>query len=355
MNLNFNQNIALLVFFGIIISACSKQDIPDVPIENDPVFTVQGTIDNKEINLQAGVNNAYMETKIQTLNNIDYSYSTLGNSTNSFAASFYSSAPDIPNLANEFNELTQYLIAENLTGNALLTIAPTDFQNSQYIQSIQWQVDGIDQNGNTLEIFEPGKYNICASVLFTNDSTITTVCNQVIVGYERNAQFDIKWTNNSNSVNCYIDQSNQNISSIDWYVNGTFATNSLSLDYNGTDDRIKVKALINFDNGAQYERTVFINRNDPNKSIEDWTNTSSSSQIVWNNTVKISLDIDGVTYESMQNSMNNAELTVQSIEDYSNTPKVVKKLIGQLQIPFQNKSTGQTVLSDLHLQIAVQK
>ena len=71
-----NRYLVGLLAAVVILSSC-KKDKFDVPESNDPVFVVNGTIDNEAFQLVAGDAGAYMITGTMDINNVDFFYGNL--------------------------------------------------------------------------------------------------------------------------------------------------------------------------------------------------------------------------------------------------------------------------------------
>lgn len=355
MKMKTHKKLFLFFVSCFLIAACNKKELPEIPEENNPIFQVTGTIGDQNINFQAGENNVVMTTSIKSWNNINYGSGIIGNNNSSFSTSMYKHSVDISSLEGAFNELNSYPIANEIVGLSFLHISPDHFENSQYIESIHWTVDGEAQPESDLNMQTPGRYDVCAKVDFVTGFSATT-CNTIVVGFKRNADFQVRWDlTPSNVVKCYIANSDLNVSEIKWYVNDTFVSDNLNYNYSDVSDQFHLKAEVLFENGAAYERTVFVNRSEQNFSIGDWANKSLNTTLRWDNNASFAFEKDGVVYQSVQTSNNDASFIVEEINNFSSNQSSheVKKITGTLNIPFKNTATGEIVTSDLMLEIGV--
>lgn len=350
------NNILLYLFLSLLFTACKKDELPNVPEENIPVFTVEGSIGDEKIYMYAGENDVFMQTNIDSFNNVKLSTGQIGNDKQSLSISVFNSNVDKPALADNFMEVSSFPIANESEEISLLSITQEDFENHQYIQEIEWTVDGeSQQSGSKVQIESPGKYTICAEVEFITGSSETT-CNTIIVGYKRHADFQLKWnTIENNIIDCFIASTEQTVSEVKWYVNDTFKEEGLEYQYDGTENTFHLKAEISFENGAQYTREVYIDRFDDVLSVGDWASTEQTTSFKWDSNISLTFEKNGVTYKSIQNAVNDAQFTVDKMTDYSNnnTNHEVKKIKGSLLVPFKNMTTGEVVDSDLKMEIGV--
>ena len=356
MNLKRYKIVFMLFTLSILIIGCAKEEIPNIPSENSPLFSVSGSIGNENISIIAGENEAYMKTSTIELNNLTSNHGILSDANQSFSMLMFRSNHNVVSYSNNFAELSEYRIADDYGATNLLEISIIDFQNNDYIHSIQWTIDNHDQSGYDLIIEEPGKYNVCAEVEFTNGS-IEKTCNSIIVGYERSVDFQLKWHSLSdNSVKSYIESSSNTVTAVEWYLNDSIVSDEIEYMYNGNYDHFHLKAKVTFQNGTEATREIYVNRTYEHLSIGDFANKEQATSLRWDNNVRFTFEKNGIAYESRHNLNNDSHFIVTEIEEYygTTTTQQVKKIKGTLNIPFKNLMTGETIMSDLDIEIGVE-
>lgn len=348
-------NLLILLSVALVFGACRKDELPDVPNENNPVFNIQGTLGNQSLALHAGKKGAYMDTEVKSWNNVDFYSGRLGSENTSLSISLYPSSIDIPNTNKEFEELSEYEIADPTGVSSLLTLSSEDFEFNQNIENIQWTIDDEPQTTAELNVLEPGKYMVCAEVNFSTGFSEST-CNTVIVGYERNADFQLKWNMlGGGTIESYIDAPNSSVEEVQWYLNDEWVSDSIHYLNSGTFETFHLKAVVKFANGTVAEREVFIDRYSKELSIEDYASMEQSTNLRWDNKVQFTIQIDGETYVSVQNGNDDAKLIIDEIVDFDSDEEThqVKVLKGTLNIPFKNTQTQEVIPGDFEVEIGV--
>ena len=353
-----NKQLTYLVLLtGLVLLSfgCKKKDLPPIPYENNPVFNVVGTIDNETIDLHAGQNDAFMLTKIQSLNGVDQFTGLLSNGNTSMGIRFFDSKVDIPTLSGNFVALDNYEISAAYGTTPLLKISSGDFSNSSSIINIIWKIDGVEQSDSTLRIFEPGKYNVCAKIFFSNGQNATT-CNSIVVGYQTNADFVLNWEIIQNeAIKAVIDAPNNTVASIKWFIDDVLLGESIELNHFNIPNTFRLKAEVKFQNGVVSTREVFVNKSADDYSIEDFVLIGQETNLKWDSSVHFTVEKNGITYQSVNGEINNSVFHITDISNYQsngNGPNV-KLLKGTLESPFSNTSTGGTVNGTFQIEIGV--
>lgn len=348
-----------LIYFLIISSltalnySCSKKDLPEIPYENSPVFNVTGTINNSAIDLHAGENNAFMLAKLEEFNGIPLFTGQLSNGETSMIIHIYDANTDIPTLSGNFIEKQNYVISEQYGSTPLLKISIDDFSNSSEIEHIIWTIEGVQQTSSTLMIYEPGKYNICAELVFTNGEEAKT-CNSIIVGYKNNADFSINWDIIQNyTISAFVESPSNTIKTVKWFVDDVLQSDSIELTLNNISERFTLKAEVEFQNGVVSKREVFINKSLSYYNIEDFTLIGQKTALKWDTSVSFSIINEGKIYQSINDV--NSSFIINDISDYGTNADgtKVKLLKGQLNSLFSNQTTGAIVNGSFQIEIGI--
>jgi len=348
-----------LTYFLIISSlialnySCSKKDLPVIPYENSPIFNVTGTINNSAIDLHAGENNAFMLAKLEEFNGVPQFTGQLSDGETSMAIQIYDANTDIPTLSGNFIEKQNYVFGEQFGSTPLLKISVNDFSNSGEIEHIIWTIDGIQQTSSTLTIYEPGKYNICAELVFTNGEEAKT-CNSIIVGYKNNAEFSINWDIIQNyTITAFLEAPSNTIKNVKWFIDDVLQSDSIELMLNNISNRFTLTAEVEFQNGVVSKREVFINKSLSFLNVEDFTLIGQKTSLKWDTSVSFTIVKEGKTYQSINDV--NSSFIINDISDYGTNADgtKVKLLKGQLNSPFINQTTGATVNGSFQIEIGL--
>lgn len=349
----------LLLLIGLIALSlgCKKKDLPHIPYENNPVFNIEGTINNETVDLHAGENNAFMISKVEKLNGINQFTGRLNDGSTSMSIHMFNSNVDIPTLLGNFIELENYTIAEHYGNSSLLEITKNDFANASTIDYIVWTVNGAQQSNSTLAIYEPGRYTICAKAHFFNGSEATT-CNSISVGYKSNTDFVLNWEIQQNqTVNAFINTSESTVESIKWYIDDVFIADEITLNQSNIPNKFHLKAEVRFQNGVVAKREVFINKTTNEYSIEDFVLIGHKSPLEWDTSVQFTVVKNGITYQSINGASSNSTFSVNDISDYKSTADgseaKVKLVKGTLDCSFLNTSSGGVVNGTFQIEIGV--
>lgn len=353
--MNGYSKIALILSIALAFIGCTKDEITPNPPSNDPVFSVSGTIDGHSIDLEAGENNSYMHTGIVNLNGVDYYRGALARETDKVQISVADGILDIPEVNTDIMSAGEIMIAPNHGGDALAVLSEDLFSNKQYIEEITWTVDGVAQSDETVYITKPGKYEICADVIFTGGSTAST-CNTMLIGYQKNVNPVLKYIiGQSDQVIGFIDSPNNEIETIKWYRNDVLVTEGLTYNDSLTGlISFALKARIEYANGSIREREIWVNRTNPYFKIEDLSNIENQSNLIWDNKAIIEVDINGDKYVS-DPSLSSHKITIDNSWEYGTNSDgdKVTFIEGSLNSTFRNQVTGEIVEGSFNIRFGL--
>lgn len=292
---------------GFLISSCDKHSI-DVPQSNDPVFKASGTIDSDEFTLVAGDDNAFMFTSMKTENNVSVFSGELSNGDLSIEMDIYDGLLDIPNHSVINSLPSQHTFSRMLT-SPIAVLSKDAFPNADVINYVSWIVDGGAPVLNNLEITEPGKYQVCAEIVFWDGSS-NTLCSDLVLGYKRHANFHIKhFLNQSGSLTAYVDDPQVAIERIRWYMDNEFVSEDSQLLFSElSQDNHILRAEVLFENGVKRSKNMIVDGSLNGKFIDDLTffETGTLALINRDFNIRIKLKENGTVYSSdiINNSLN---------------------------------------------------
>jgi uncharacterized protein YkvS len=353
LNKYFTFLIAIL-----LLNSCSKDTIEPLPEDNSPVFNVSGQIDGQAISISAGEIGAFMNTSTTLRNNVKQFNGSLENAQTDFSITFSDGMLDIPNFNSNIEDFEAFAIAPYTYGQPLAKYSIENFPNGQYIYNIEWSVDGEAQSGSTLEIYEPGKFNICASITFTDGSQGSS-CNEVLVGYQKNVNSVLRHiiTQNYNTI-AYLDSPNEAINSIDWSINDNVVATSNSQNYKADSlsfDYYRLGAKVTFQNGVERKKEIFVNTQNANNYIGDFSILENQSTLKWDHSATVIVRHNEKEYRAIQNSSNTANIIVNDVVSFSNNSSgdQVSIFKGTLNCSFIDLSTEEIVDGEFEFSFGV--
>jgi hypothetical protein len=303
-----------LLLFSVALVSCRKDELPDLPTSNDPVFRITGDIDGIPVEFIAGLDGFELTSEKIVVNGVPQLHSLLSNGNHTFQLTFASGNLDQPE-SIAVNPAT--IPSWALTGypaEPVLVIGKQHFSNAQNIQSLSWKVDGVQQAEELLIIQEPGVYNICLTVLFKNNKE-EEICQEMILGYKKNARNHLRYLiGNDNHIIAFFDNPEDAIERVQWFINDSLiASEKLNLVIPVQQTRFKLSGIAHSANGTVREKTIFIDRSGQNQYIEDLTFFEYQSSINWDNKPRISIFHQGKTYRSIISSGN---IVIDHVDDF---------------------------------------
>lgn len=347
--------LSLLIIICLLSAQCKKDDMPEIDQNSDPIFNIDGTLGEAVISLHAGQKDAFMHTSVDQFNNVNLYSGELTNGKTAFKIQVFPSYIDVPTLYNNFTEKDIYKVAQPFGSEALFTLSADDFPFYDLINKISWTVDNVQQPSSTLKIVEPGKYSVCADILFSNGETART-CNTIIVGYQLHAKYKLQFTLGPDlTLEAKINAPDNEVSKVSWYINDELQSDAINLQTANLPEKFHLKAKVEFENGAVGTREVFINKSFSGYSIPDFTNLGQKSSLTWDNTILITILNNDKTYVSTKDISSPSQFKINKISDYKANSKgnEVKLISGKLTVPFKNKDSGVISSGDFKIDFGI--
>lgn len=346
--MNYTVKYLFLVLIILISSSCKKDKI-EIPESNDPVFTVSGHFDGEAFNIIAGDNGSYMHTMTNIENGVNVFSGIISNENLSIEVGVFDGNLDVISTGVPSSNIAP--IFSSISATPIATLSKNAFQNSSNINYIKWSIDGIDMGTNDVQIYEAGKYNVCAEIHFYDGSN-KALCNKLLLGFNHNATFDLKTTllgNGNVKIHPY-NQSDQT-SSVQWYLNDVLTSTSDTFQLNLPSDLQKITAKVHFENGTVKTKSILVNGYNEQQNIEDFSifETQSEAFIPRDFNVKVTIKKGNETYRSdlANNVSSNIIISDISYFGLNNSGKEVYKITGVLNC--KERKVGTTSDSDLKL------
>ena len=304
--------VTALLFVFAIAAGC-KKEVQNLPPSNDPVFRVSGTFGTEAVQVTAGQDGAYMNTWVDNVKGVNCYKGKLCDSDFEIELGIYAGDIDIAGFAPaHITNATQFQWA-CLSSEPLVRLSKDSLTNSSLIDNIKWFIDGVQAGVNDLNIYRPGKYEICALVKFT-DQTQSNVCNELIVGYEKNAAFRIQHFLGQNSVlKSWVEVEAGEIASVKWISDGEYIGEGQNLGTILNQEQHIIEAEVAFTNGTKRNRSILIDGSLSGKYIDDFARLERNNIINWDYKAILKIRKNGVDYSSLNAQNDTQSITISSI------------------------------------------
>ena len=310
--LSVRKYIVAIIGVSVLMITSCKKHTPEVAQSNDPVFSTAGNFDGESFSLVAGDDNAYMFTMLNVENGVNLYSGKLSNGDFSIELGIYDGFVDYQSQVIH-SELPEDLLYASSSSNALLVLDRELFANVDMISQVKWIIDGDFVDYNYVEIYEPGIYDVTAEITFT-DSTVETLSSELIVGYERHANFQIKhYLNQNGHLSAWVDHGEEAIEKVRWFLDGVPVSDDSQVQMDLTSQSYNLRAEVSFVNSVVRKKTMLVDGSLSGKFIDDLTFLETGILTLQNQDYKLLLKVekDNQTYWSsyVDNNSNNVELT----------------------------------------------
>lgn len=303
--------VVALGITALLITSCKKHTV-EIPQSNDPVFRADGSFDGEAFSLVAGDDSAYMYTMLLEDNGVDLFTGKLSNGNFSIELGVYNGLVDFPThqIISEFPEVFNFSFSSSVP---LLILNREMFANADLINEVIWYVDGDLAGINMVEINEPGVYQVTAIITFA-DSSINTLSSELIVGYERHADFQIKHYLNQNGVlSAWIDAPSVPTEKVEWYLNDSLISSLSNMGAILDHVNYNLRADVYFENRVVRSKSMIIDGSLSGKFIDDLSIFEMNILTLQNQdfNIRLKVDKDNEIYSSAcaNNSSNNVQIT----------------------------------------------
>ena len=306
-------NYILILLSATLLGSCKHEVIP-APVSNSPIFGIEGTFDDSPLSYVAGVDGMNMKPTVLTANGINIYNGVLGDGESYFQLEIFNGDIDFPTQPKiNFNSIQEIAFVP-YDQETLWSIKKMDLPGSG-VDEITWFVNGAQQVIlDDLKLNKPGKYEICAKIRF-EDQTESTLCRQVIVGFRKNADFNLNFDIVSGSkLIASVSNTLGAITGVNWFLNETLIATGLEIDTLLDNDKYLLRAEVTFGNGIVLDRSALVDVSWQANHVPDFTAYANATTNTWDNKARITLFKDGKKYSS--ENYHNAEklITVDQIE-----------------------------------------
>jgi len=325
------------ILIGVVLifafSAC-KKDQMIIPESNDPVFRLDGTFGSENISVVAGDNNGFMHTMTEMENGVEVVSGRLADDAVSIELGIYHGG--LNNLNEAFDaSMSLTPIFSEYHGYTLATLSKNQFVNSANISNIEWVIDDGQPIMDSVEIKEPGKYNVCAHIIYNNGMSPQTLCNEVIVGYNRYQNESINFENNVGlgGASTWINNELGTVEYVDWYYNGEFYVRADSCFNNLGNQMYELTAEVHYTNSVIQRKSMLVDGGANGATIEDFTIFEDNAlNIIQDYNIRVKINNNGSIYRSdyADNSSSVVEITSVELYGTNNQGKQVYKVLASV-------------------------
>lgn len=306
------MHLYYLLITSLVLLSC-KKELDEIPESNSPIFFINGTIGENVIDLKVDEGIANFESNELDVNGVKFFNGTLISSDFELEIGLFDGNLDQSSISvNDLKNLPQLSFIQTNSSD-LFYANKYYFNNPQIISSIEWFVNGAFYCNNTISINQPGRYSICAKVIYIDQSE-NTICNDVILGYKKTAVFSLEYElESNNNLYAWIYEDNATVSSVSWYVDGQFECNCLVLTKQLDNQVHEIKANISFINGTKRTRTIIVDGDNDKKSIIDFAFLENLADVKNDFKAKIKYKEGGVEYSSDEVNNSDGKFEVKEI------------------------------------------
>ncbi|GEM_PF-582222 len=318
----WGRKIVVLSTLSLLSLTACKKDIVEIPEANDPVFRTSGTMGAETFEIVAGDNGAYMHTMTLVENNVDVFSGRISDGTFSVEMGIYDGNVDMPavqpalligNLSPSFSlDSEQPLI--KLSKAELASMAA-----GQYIDQIEWFVNGDFVGLNEAVITRPGKYEVCAEIMYLDGAT-ASLCNEIIAGYELSANYMIDFSiAEAGALTASIDNMGNEMSAVKWFVDGDEIWSGEFCQTSVTAGPHILTSEVRFVNGVTRRKSALIDGSNWQHACNDFTIFEFQAPTpidARDFNVRLLIERNGKQYSSELVNNENSSVSITGIEYY---------------------------------------
>jgi len=338
------------ILFGLLLigafSSCQKSQI-EIPESNDPIFRIDGSFGSENISIVAGDNNGFMYTMTSVVNGVDVVSGRLKDDAISIELGIYNGGINKMNEEFDANMSLTPMFSEHYDF-AIATLSKDLFINAANIESIEWIIDGGPPIMNSVEIYEPGRYSVCATVKFNNTQQPVNLCNEVIIGYNRyqNEAINFNIDAGVGGASTWINNELGTIEYVDWFYDGSFYLRGDSC-FKALDNQMhELVAEVHYNNGVIQLKNMRIDGSVSGRTLEDFTMFEDASMdFLQDYNIKVNVIKAGVSFYSEFANNETSEVEITNVELYglNDQGNQVYKVNGMVSCSVSDTFGGNTI------------
>lgn len=341
----------------LLLYSCKKEEvvlIDEGGVAVEPVFTAYGNMPEGILNLQAGIDGAYMSTFTLNQNGVPLNFGELTDyNGNAVAIGLHLGKDNSPEAFIAAAQDTIRFIRP--WNNPYFQFVKNNLSNSASIISIDWTVNGQAASLNDLTISQSGYYSICANVSFAGGET-KQICNDYLFGYYDPYQPQINFSSTGGNVSANL-SALSNVNTVKWKMDGNLISSSASMNYGLTSGIHVLSAEVGFSDGKVMTRSVIVSGNNSDHYFGDYHEYQIPLPVEYLEDFKAEMSVlsKGNAYEVM-NENNEAYILVEKIEYFGLNAQnnEVYKLTAKVHAPMVPSSGGSLYHTDLQIVFGIE-
>lgn len=311
------QHYILILLIASLLGGCKREEIP-TPISNVPIFGIEGSLGSDSISLIAGIDNVILAPSLLKANGVTIYSGKLSDDNTYFQLNIFNGNIDFPDQPRfDVSSINEIFLAPSNNG-VLWYASKADFPNASSIVDLKWYLDGVESSTpNELSIYKPGRYQVCAKVVF-EDASESTLCREITVGFRKNADFEMQYqVVSASNIEASV-TSSQTISSINWFIDETLVSTDLSINVPLPTGKYLLRSEVKFDNGIVLNRATLVDVSWNGNGIADFSSFAVQTTDIWDNTAVLTIFKGGKAYTSDTELNAGKSIAVEEIKFYTN-------------------------------------
>lgn len=266
----------LIICFGALLAlaSCKKEKV-DILETNTPVFHLSGEWNEESIELIAGDEGVFMYTFTGTENGVDLFSGSLGTSNEYVELSIYNGNIDVNELLIE-DVLGSFTPGFAGVDQIEYEVNADDFIQSAFVDEVKWYLNGAFKGTDSFIITEPGKYEICGEVTYS-DQSVDTLCNEIIVGYAVHAHSNASLNSQLGYIQANIQATSVAINKVNWFLEGQAIGSGNYLNHYIGDETKHLTAEITYANGITRTKSFLVNGYQANRNVLDFSSLENQN------------------------------------------------------------------------------
>ena len=343
MNCKFILTGVLLI---LAVSAC-KKDQMIIPESNDPVFRLDGTFGSENISVIAGDNNGFMYTMTDMENGVEVVSGRLADDLVSVELGIFNGG--LNNSNEEFHaSMSLTPVFSEFHGYTIASLSKNLFVNSASIENIEWVIDDGQPIMDSVDILEPGKYKVCAYIMYNNSMAPKTLCNEVIIGYNQyqNESINFEISTGAGGAATWINNDQGTVEYVDWFYDGVFYVRADSCFKTLGNQMYELTAEVHYANSVVQTKNMLVDGGVNGGTIEDFTIFEDNAlSIIQDYNIRVKVNSNGVIYRSDYSENNSSVVEITSVELYGTNSQgnQVYKVVASVNCNVSNNQGGNTI------------
>ena len=313
------KNWILIAILGLATVACRKDKIEPLPVNNEPVFYMNGTFGDQPIAMQAGVDQAYVAYNVDNRFGMKYTSGKMVFADHFLQMGIFEGSTNIESwLANVSADSLH--VASQIV-EPLAHFSKNFCTNIARINKINWYINGALASGESLTVYQPGFYQICAEYQFVTGE-VKTVCNDMFIGFSHALDVQAKHLiSGNNNLKLWLEGNDiDQIQSLKWFLDDVEVGESTILNTTVTPGIHDIRAEVWNESGQKFTHHFFVDGSQLGRYSEDFLLFLTHSNLRWDHAIGVEFSHNGELWSTFNAQNFKSSLNVSNISLYETTP-----------------------------------